>query len=121
MTSYQEYVQHDLAYKVYGRMSPETDRAKMDIWTIFMIAKVIIQLVQAIQECRENKEGIKRTVKNPSIVQEAILRAAVRREMGFFKYFFGGGNDVVKSIKQVGLELEDLDIEKAGLFDRLEV
>ena len=50
-----------------------------------------------------------------------MLRAAVRREMGFFKYFFRGGNDVVESIKQTAFDLNDEDMEKAGLFDRLEV
>ena len=121
MTFDEQHIQHDLAYRVYGRMDPETDRSKIDIWTIIMIAKVIIQIVQAIQHCREDKDGIVRTVKNPSIVQEAMLRAAVRREMGFFKYFFRGGNDVVESIKQTAFDLNDEDMKKAGLFDRLEV
>ena len=59
----EQHIQHDLAYRVYGRMDPETDRSKIDIWTIIMIAKVIIQIVQAIQHCREDKDGIVRTVK----------------------------------------------------------
>ena len=117
----EQHIQHDLAYRVYGRMDPETDRSKIDIWTIIMIAKVIMQIVQAIQHCREDKEGIIKTVRNPSIVQEAMLRAAVRREMGFFKYFFRGGNDVVESIKQTAVDLDDSDMEKAGLFDRIEI
>ena len=117
----EQHIQHDLAYRVYRRMDPETDLSKIDIWTIIMIAKVIMQIVQAIQHCREDKDGIVRTVKNPSIVQEAMLRAAVRREMGFFKYFFRGGNDVVESIKQTAVDLDDSDMEKAGLFDRIEI
>ena len=121
MTLSEQHIQHDLAYRVYGRMDPETDRSKIDIWTIIMIAKVIMQIVQAIQHCREDKDGVMRTIKNPSIVQEAMLRAAVRREMGFFKYFFRGGNDVVESIKQTGLDLDEVDMEKAGLFERTEI
>ena len=86
----EDHIQHDLAYRVYGRMDPETDRSKIDIWTILTIAQIIIKVVQAIKHCQENREGVIKTVKNPSIVQEAMLRAAVRKEMGFFKYFFRG-------------------------------
>tara|TARA_R100000963_G_C4636069_1_gene100160 strand:+ start:279 stop:635 length:357 start_codon:yes stop_codon:yes gene_type:complete len=114
----EDHIQHDLAYRVYGRMDPETDRSKIDIWTILTIAQIIIKVVQAIKHCQENREGVIKTVKNPSIVQEAMLRAAVRKEMGFFKYFFRGGNDIVESIKQTAFDLDEGDMEKAGLFDR---
>ena len=121
MTLSEDHIHHDLAYRVYGKMDPETDRSKIDIWTILMIAQVIIKIALALKHCRETREGVISTVKNPSIVQEAILRAAVRREMGFFKYFFRGGNAVVESIKQTALDLSEEDMEKAGLFDTLEV
>lgn len=77
---------------------------------IIVIAEIVTELVEVIQECVENREQALKVFQSPSLLQRFVLKRKVRQHLGWFgarKY----GSDLQQALLETGKEVtrEDLN------------
>jgi len=114
-----EYVESVLSKKIYNKAyttGSKNQEVFVDPATLILIGKISVTVIRLIKGCRKSREERQGTVKSPTFDDERVLKRVVRRELGWFKYM-RTGRKVIKAIKEVGLELDENELEQADLFN----
>ena len=114
-----EYVENVLSKKIYDKAYTKGSKNQevfVDPATLILIGKISVTVIRLIKGCRESREERQTTVKSPTFDDERVLKRVVRRELGWFKYM-RTGRKVIKAIKEVGLELDENELEQTDLFN----
>ena len=113
------YVENVLSKKIYKKAYNKSGRDEevfVDPATLILISKISVTLIRLIKGCKESREERHATVNTPTLDDEKLLKRVVRRQLGWVKYMRTGGK-VIKAIKEVGLELNEAELEQADLFN----
>ena len=113
------YVENVLSKKIYNKAYNKgrtEEEVFVDPATLILIGKISVTVIRLIKGCRKSREERQGTVKSPTFDDERVLKRVVRRELGWFKYM-RTGRKVIKAIKEVGLELDENELEQADLFN----
>lgn len=115
MNSYVENILNQKIYcKAYNKGTGD-EEVFVDPATLILIGKISVTIIRLIKGCSDSTEARQNTVRHPTLSNEKILKKVVRRQLGWFKYMSTGGK-IIKAIKEVGLELNNNELEQAGLF-----
>ena len=113
------YVETVLSKKIYNKVYNK-ERGEEEVFvdpaTLILIGKISVTVIRLIKGCRESREERQDTVKSHTFDDERVLKREVRRELGWFKYM-RTGRKVIKAIKEVGLELDENELEQTDLFN----
>jgi hypothetical protein len=83
---------NSLVQKAYDNLKrSQTVKFELNEETIDKIASIIKQALKAFQECQKTPEQATVSVNNPTRSDKAVLKKAIRRELGFFGNLREGG------------------------------
>ncbi len=80
--------------------------------TIDKIAEIVKQVVKAFQECKKTPEVATVSVVNPNRNDKAVLKKAIRKELGFFQNWRDGG-EYYDAILKAGYTASVNDVQEA--------
>lgn len=80
--------------------------------TIQQIMAIVMQIVNALKECKKTPEQATVDVNNPTRVQKVVLRKAVRNELGFWKNR-KDGSEYYDAVLKAGYGANVNDVQEA--------
>ena len=113
------YVEHELSSKIYNKIynkNNENQEVFVDPATVILIGKISLTVIRLIKGCKESREEREAAVRTPTLDDDKILKRVVRRKLGWFKNMRMGGK-VIKAMKEMGVELNNDELERAELFN----
>jgi len=82
--------------------------------TIDKIAEIVKQVVKAFQECKKTPEQATVSVNNPNRNDKAVLRRAIRKELGLFGNW-RDGDEYYDAVLKAGYTANVNDVQEAYL------
>ena len=113
------YVEHELSSKIYNKIYNKNNGNQevfIDPATVILIGKISLTVIRLIKGCKESREEREAAVRTPTLDDDKILKRVVRRKLGWFKNMRMGGK-VIKAMKEMGVELNNDELERAELFN----
>lgn len=93
-----------------------TVESAIDPATIITMAQLVLDLMQKIKECRQNKSQAVQTIKSPGLFHKIQLRRHLKEILG--RDFRNNGDKIVQSVLETGKSLSNSDIE--DLYDEVD-
>jgi len=106
---------NDLANKATSRFLELTQSepdAIFDPAIIMVFAEIIMQLIEALQDCRQDVSDATKIVQKPTRLQKWVVRSKVKRELGRREYRNNSGAEIVQAILDAGTTLSETDVEE---------
>lgn len=90
----------------------ERNNASLDPATILLLAKIVIELIHAVRECRKNPTAatVRKIATRPNGVQWTAAWARVRRAVGLRKLRQLGGRNLIDAGFAAAAQLPDADL-----------
>lgn len=91
-----------------------SDQVKFELneETIAQIGAIVMQIVTMLKSCKKTPEEAVTTVNNPKVIDKQRVRAAVRKELGFFKNRKVGA-DYVDAVLKAGYTASLTEVKEA--------
>ncbi len=80
--------------------------------SIKQIMAIVMQIVNALKECKKTPEQATVAVNSPTRVEKAVVKRAVRKELGFFKNWKDGG-EYYDAVLKAGYTSNVNDVQEA--------
>jgi hypothetical protein len=90
----------------------ETVKFELNEESIKQIMAIVMQIVNALKECKKTPEQATVDVNNPTRLQKVVVKKAVRNQLGFWKNRKDGG-EYYDAVLKAGYGLNVNDVQEA--------
>jgi hypothetical protein len=104
-----------LTDRAVANFADKQDSAQFDPAIIFVIAEMVVQIIEMLEDCREPDDATE-IANDPSWLQKRLVRVQARRMMGR-KEYRKNGSEVVDSLLDAGKSITAS--EMAGAYGEL--
>lgn len=88
-----------------------SEGCSIDPITVLIIINIVIEVVKLINECQEEDTNEVKKLNKPSKLEKRILKRIVRKELGFFRYWFYG-NSYLNALEKTGQKITKQELQE---------